>query len=201
MNIKSDYSDYYDSVLPMFFDKRDKFWLRKVSQIEEEIVKVRIPHDYYILFVCGKAYPFYHYKFSDTTNYDMDELIKKSKTDKYISYAWDVKDLKIFCDNYNDDTLHRKFNTPVFMVHNEEGYSASEKRHVKHQCVTLNPRLNQYKFAKVIDPYTICQEIDMYMSNILTEEVPIIQISDIDMKKKKGFAHKYAFKKEPTKKR
>jgi hypothetical protein len=67
--------------------------------------------------------------------------------------------------------------------------------------VAFDTRLKDYKFYKVFDPYTAFQELDMFISGVLTREGnPMAGISDTDLRDKKGF-DKMSFKKAPTKKR
>ena len=62
--------------------------------------------------------------------------------------------------------------------------------------------LKHYDFVKMVDPYTAYQEMEMYLSGVFGGNYPeCVEISDEQMKIKKGFGHKYAFKKEPTKRR
>ena len=68
-------------------------------------------------------------------------------------------------------------------------------------CLVENDSLQQYNWHKVMDIYTTYQEIRMYVSGVIGPNwPPMVNISDEEMKKKKGFGHKYAFKKEPEKK-
>lgn len=63
--------------------------------------------------------------------------------------------------------------------------------------VTVNAKLADYQFYKVIDPYTLFQEISMFISGVLgIEPKETVQISDIDMAAKKGFNEK-SFRTDP----
>ena len=66
--------------------------------------------------------------------------------------------------------------------------------------ITLNPILKDLRFYKNKDAFTAYQDISMYLSGVLGLNDPeTVSISDEDMKDQKGFGHKYAFKKEPSK--
>jgi len=64
--------------------------------------------------------------------------------------------------------------------------------------LVINPKLEDYQFYKVFDSFTAFQEISMFIGGVLGQVHPMTStISDEDMKYKKGFGHKYAFKTEP----
>lgn len=67
--------------------------------------------------------------------------------------------------------------------------------------VSLNVVLADYDFYKVFDAYTAFQELDMFVSGIMARDNnPMADISDVDMRDKKGFDN-MSFKKAPTKRR
>jgi hypothetical protein len=54
--------------------------------------------------------------------------------------------------------------------------------------LTLNPKLREIEFQKVMDPYTAFQEIDMFISGVLGVPTRVtLDISDKMMLQKKGF--------------
>jgi len=64
---------------------------------------------------------------------------------------------------------------------------------------TLNPRLKDFDFIKMVDPYTAYQELSMYIGGILApESKPMIQVSDKDRVQQHGF-DKWSFRKMPEK--
>lgn len=66
--------------------------------------------------------------------------------------------------------------------------------------VIRNPRLDDYDVKTICDPYTAFQEIYQYISGVLGGRFPeTVEINDKELAKKKGFGHKYAFRKEPEK--
>ena len=94
----------------------------------------------------------------------------------------------------DDDDLFFTFGTPIFLIR-----KACHLDSVPTQLILkTNPCLKDFMFFHVEDSFTTFQEIDMYLGGVLgTAHPPMVQISDIDMKQKKGFGHKYAFKKRP----
>ena len=66
--------------------------------------------------------------------------------------------------------------------------------------LTINPTLKNYSFFKVMDAYTIFQELSMFVDGMLSSPGNVlIEIADEYKKEAHGFGHKYAFKREPTK--
>jgi hypothetical protein len=65
----------------------------------------------------------------------------------------------------------------------------------------INCELKKFAFYKVFDAYTAFQELDMFISGIMTRDGnPMAGISDKDLRDKKGFDD-MSFKKAPTKRR
>lgn len=74
-------------------------------------------------------------------------------------------------------------------------------RHETKMAVDINPVLADYDFYKVFDAYTAFQELDMFISGVMARDGnPMEEISDEDMRDKKGFDN-MSFKKEPTKRK
>ena len=70
----------------------------------------------------------------------------------------------------------------------------------KYELILL-PRLNRYDFVRVKNPTQAFQEISMFIGGVLGQPAnTMIEISNKDMAIKKGFGHKYAFRKEPQEK-
>jgi hypothetical protein len=72
---------------------------------------------------------------------------------------------------------------------------------VERDKVTINPKLEDYQFYKVMDPHTCYQNLDMWISGTLA--YPQNEMVELDDKYRiiaHGFDHKYAFRKEPEKK-
>jgi len=76
--------------------------------------------------------------------------------------------------------VFRDHDTPIFTYERSPAQGVSIFR--------SSPMLSPYEFAKFLDPYTAYQEIDMYRSGVLgAGRKELIQISDEDMRDKKGF--------------
>jgi hypothetical protein len=87
------------------------------------------------------------------------------------------------------DEIFRELKAPVFLIHGNMN------------TVVLNPRLVDWGFPQVLDAYTCFQELAQYMGNNMAVQMDgMDNISDADRASMHGFGHKYAFRKEPTKK-
>lgn len=81
--------------------------------------------------------------------------------------------------------IHFEVKSPVLVLSQDDRAN---------RVVTINPMLNPYGFQSIVDPFTAFQELSMYVSGVLgSEGVDMIQVSDEDMKYKKGF-HDMSFK-------
>jgi hypothetical protein len=67
-------------------------------------------------------------------------------------------------------------------------------------AITINDNLSDYQLYKALDPYSAFQELDMWLSGILSYPQNImIEVEDSSKIKKHGFDHKYGFRTRPTK--
>ena len=175
-----------------------------------------------IIGFCGKFYPcieFYeegcppaiptaktyiHYTYKDTeefmklrlTTKDLEAFFApKSKFPRHHSFInkLDQHGLKALFSKYSgvkNDELFIKTKAPVVIYQNNQYHS------LKHTIYT-NYSLKKLQFYKAIDPYMAYQELTMYISGVLgTSRPEPIEISDRDMKFKKGFDEK-SFRTDP----
>ena len=97
---------------------------------------------------------------------------------------------KCFTDKQIQE-LHIKYNSPILAIYEEDG-------HLSNNIIEIDAKLDGFGFAKIIDPYTMFQEIEMYLANVLCNcENGNVQISDKDLVKQKGFTD-VSFRKLPT---
>lgn len=91
--------------------------------------------------------------------------------------------------------LHTKFNSPVLRitVHKTSGWS--EKNRMITYKVEKDPILQLLNFQTVVDPYTVTQEIEMFVGGVLSNQQPQpLQTSDKDRLLAKGFDAKVSFR-------
>lgn len=95
--------------------------------------------------------------------------------------------------------LCAKYKTPIIEIrydHPKDGHSNSWKIR---GYIVLNPMLNIRGFAHAMDPFTIYQELAMYVSGVLGAPAnPMVDVSEKVMVKKKGFDPTYGFRKRPS---
>jgi hypothetical protein len=69
---------------------------------------------------------------------------------------------------------------------------------VSKSSVIVNPRLQNYNFAKCLDAYSAYQELDMWISGTLSyPQNFMVEVSDKSKIQKHGFDTKYGFRKRP----
>lgn len=161
------------------------------------------------LFFCGKEYPYYNFQFPDNRAYDYKNggYIGECMEDKYLypnfhddeiksifsdknkvkkksiiakdrSYEYIMRShLKNHKDNYN--SIHLEFDCPVIQVIKQD----------RKYYVIKNPILKDIGFHRVLDPYQVFQELNMYMNGPLTKspEAKPWPLGEKDYVRSKGF--------------
>lgn len=79
----------------------------------------------------------------------------------------------------------------VLSTHNRPRGEISVK--INHAC------LKQIEFYKALDPFTTHMEIQSWISGVLPQSKPTLELSDIDKIRKAGFDTKISFRKPPQK--
>ena len=89
--------------------------------------------------------------------------------------------------NKTDNELFKKLQTPILVTNRN--------------TTTLNPCLRTYNFQSQVDPYTAWDTLSRFrMEHFIIQEPMSMQISDLDLAKKKGLqGRKYDFRRLPTK--
>ena len=225
MRIISKFHDYYDSIQGYGFDPTITF-VRKTQEIHKHKLSKDIPdtglYVYYSdpygdnfkpdvecygdIYFCGKRYRFIqtkrkekfitYYSFESINKYIL-KYNKKRHIQSYIngfrfsgSQQKALKNYFIFNDNFESNVkLHEEFDSPIFVVYNTRN----------EPNLVINPSLKDMQFQKVFNPYSTFQEIDMFLSGVMqSPDKNMINISDKDMRDKKGFNNK-SFKKDKWK--
>ena len=223
MLIVSKFHDYYDSASAYGIDKTCVYKRETKTEGKERpdrhrfqrTVQDRDGKDWhpekFVVGFCGKIYPAikltaegyadvpfveapvkYFYEYDKLEKF----LVPKKDKKRRAWHIWSGRELtnkEWFNPNSHKEleVLFDEAECPVF-THTKPYYEA--------ECITVfNPCLKNVDFQKVTDPYTAFQEIYMFISGVLgTNENDMVNISDRDMLKKKGF-DKWSFKKMPGK--
>ena len=106
-----------------------------------------------------------------------------------------VSYFKEFKNNVWLKNLFLEHKVPVFDFKHIPSYAGRAN-------LALNPSLAARSFQKVLGPYQAMQNLDIFLSSVLvSESTPLAQIiPDEVMQAKKGFTHKYSFRKAPKNK-
>lgn len=209
MRIISKFRDYYDPIQGMGIDIQNTY-VRKREVIQ--VNKDKYPRMFSFnsgtfyaveairLGFCGKFYSII--KTTVSTN----DYLKPD-----VRFFHDFKTFKVYYEKIHTGRYlylrgykeFFEFNmskySKLFFEHNTPLLAFVYDRMEGGYILIKNPRLMDYKFQRHVDPYTTFQEIAMYRSGVIgCMGADTVNISDEDMKKKKGFGHKYAFKKEPS---
>lgn len=163
---------------------------------------------------CGEFYP--AIVCEEEVFYDEKSWEKRkeaNRTSKHIKYykKWlgkNKKGLKNKPDPFWDKNewgkeyghLFQKLKVPIFVFDRrtevEWLYGSWGRKRSDKAMMTVNCLLNYYDFQKIKDPYTAYQEIYQYISGVLGVGEPnLVEISNEDMRDKKGF-DAMSFKKE-----
>ena len=159
-----------------------------------------------IIGFCGKLYPFIHLKTDEFP------VIKLPVHDEYFFGNFDKLHELVFLDPKMQVVRDSLFEVSRFSRKNDytrllEAYNvlseyASDEPFIRHNSpyfsitygryrdatMTLCPRLADFKFYKVKDPFTAFQEISMYLGGVIPRQVPeMINISDKDRIAQHGF--------------
>lgn len=201
-----------------FMESKSHFWISATFQwLHLEIEET------YVMF-CGKLYSYLlmtvnSYKDHKTytralksSNALLDVLSyhgidEERFLNKTHPYKYQAKAARSFFNNLNaraqgdvqpiSHELFFEHGTPLFtFVRNK-----NNRRGIEYSIIA-DGILKDVEFQSILDPFQTYQEISMFLGGVLGEaHPPMLSISDEDMKASKGFGHKYAFKKEPTKRK
>ena len=223
MRIISQFKDYYDSVQKMGFSVNDITWIRQRKDVTKEIKnnllnmlhiettfntkntndqtinlytvydKNHNPYRPILFFIAGKCYPFFkgiNIGKPDDRYSSYKELSEKVNklclfyvdflTEKYVKNIFSLRN-RIF---KVEPWLY--IDSPIFIV------ELISNNHVE---ITINPQLSEYQFQNILNPYSIFQEIEMFLGNSLIKENTIPEIPDFYKIQEKGFDNKISFRK------
>jgi len=219
MRIISGDHDYYDKVQVYGHDPTS-VWKRQTHEVEilSETLDFELSKNYkrtsvthhhnawpFVIGFCGKLYPCmqitedeltwppkstYHYKADEVVAWLEDkEGERRDKWEKK-NLKRDIQDIRWWYDAYRgvSSDLFVRLQAPIWI---------KPLRRKWGDLIFVNYLLKEYNFQKVFDPVSAFQEIDMYLSGVLTLQQPeMVEIADIDQRDKKGFDD-WSFKTRP----
>lgn len=172
---------------------------------------------YHLFYFCGKIYSVILLQVIDIFPQKYVWLFNVNDLNKFIE-EYKVYETKEYLKNHNyykkslDNQIYRfnqwfmyesKFDIDWFIENKVISllldircrYFASESN-----IVTINPCLKNIEFYKVMDSYTVYQELDMYISGTLSyPQNAMVEVSDEQKVLKHGFDPKYGFRKRKNK--
>lgn len=232
MKIISKFKDYYDGGMSLGIDETIHYVRTKSnSDISKEMLEILSPKNWTtlssnyhngrvyngrdiesyhtrFLFFCGRAYPVVYYtyeskkRFNTSTKTNIllgyDECFKFFKQLDNSKSAWRYSnELELFKKIMSDLTStvildeHVKYQSPILF------YSL-----INQGEVTLNVKLKDLEFYRVVDTFTAFQEIGMFLGSTLCDvSTPKMPVGDDKViLNSKGFDPKYGFRTRPHKK-
>lgn len=215
MRLHTDFHDYYDNAVGYGIDD-NVHYNRFTKEVEVKIkLRVDLPPvglETYLLGFCGKIYPIVGLKKLNRSIYECEyDYGDYEVIEKYYAYSFEEADKKDrewdeFCRGFSysndrekmelkqffihwsfqDDSIFLEYKTPVWIVKLDRNESFG----------FINPKLKDYSFDRIKDPFTAFQEISMYLSNILVEQKEVAEIEDKFRIEQHGFDLKKSFRKE-----
>jgi hypothetical protein len=232
MYISSKYHDYYDSAIGLGIDKtvvyvRKIEELPQLSKIQQNTlynICEKLPYgqitgrstDSYgvhgcLLIICGEVVPFirihdnnkkdhYFYQFDKLNDY---LNANNMCNGRYYSF-WRERHTVGSREGMKKFLSTKDFSKASELLHLHKVPIIMVQRNHPHQDlkITSNPILKEISYQTQKDPYTVFQNIFMYISGVLgIDQRPMIKVSDEVLAAKRGHDGPYSFKNVPGKKR
>ncbi len=208
MKLHTDFHDYYDYAVGYGVDK-NVHYNRFSEDVEIQVRKGFGFPDHigaHLLGFCGQIYPFIkiekYYRDYDSC-YDTEEY---ELLDTYFAYSYEeyssksleweefygnfgtdyIKVKQFFLDwSYQSNDIFIEYKVPTWVL----------KLQRNENIGIINPKLKDYYFEQIKDPFTAFQEISMYLSNILVEQKETAIVEDKFRIEQHGFDKKTSFRK------
>lgn len=216
--------DYYDSVMKSGVDRSIKY-IRK-TEIVKKNIKLRKLHEInrysynikdcfidlsnvFLISICGNYYNglqfsnFWINSYDRYYFYDKESLIKLLENSKFSkskikdlepNWYYKSKETKIFESGYSKELfdLHIEYKTPILANSNSDNTIGNFNQF----NLIKDANLKQFEFQKILDPFTIFQMIQQFISGVLSNpEKEIWPINDIVKAESHGF-DKWSFRKQ-----
>lgn len=136
--------------------------------------------------VAGKLYKSLYVNACSPTKVD-DKLVYSLEALQTFLDAFDIhipmkKEIPKYSSLKTVEEFNTYFNYPVdisnWMIENKLAIVAMDRRQFKDKTLEVNPCLKNFDFQKIVDPYTMFQELEQWISGVLTNNPIIPEPSD-----------------------
>ncbi len=213
MKIISQHKDYYDICMSSIGIDENIVFIRNNNNIKESnLNKIELfkhgqsfyskrndTYSFDILGICGKLYPIL--KLRKYMSNDIEYIYNVDEMRTYFNTRYSGYWLKMHnFDNYiaqltNNNLLEyfQKYKCSTFIISLEQDKTYSSNR--QEINIEIEPILKNIEYYKIVDAYTIFQEISMFVSEQLNTENDNSPLTDKQKVVAKGFDPKYGFRK------
>ena len=102
---------------------------------------------------------------------------------------------------YDWNKVHQDSRSPVLSLRAPTYQESRALESLDQFMIEADPNLSEIHFQSIVDPWTVHQEISMYLGGVLsTTGAEMVQLNDRELRQKHGF-DKWSFRKMPTKRR
>lgn len=225
MRIISKWHDYYDTIQKHGMDAQCVYIRDTEFHHYDEVVKRNryghrdnllrdhvINNEQFSVVVigfCGRLYMCWHQRKTlinpGKTIYSTEDLknllAEEKKARKYWRYYKNITNMQeaeqvwagdIERMNREKRDIFQEIRAPIFLLRTKDSGPVIE----------VNPKLSDYEFYRIVEPYSAFQNIHQYLSGVLggvRETIP--EVSNNDMIEAKGFDLKESFRKPPSKRK
>jgi hypothetical protein len=211
MRLHSDFHDYYDHAIGYGVD--EKVHYNRYQNAVAIDLKSHLNRPFHrnsgLIGFCGKCIPFielhrYDRSFQDEDDWGEYKIVETRSAFSEEEYLEIEREWSDFSDEfysylYTSDLQIKQFfidwaqsKDEIFLKHKAPVWVA--RFYIEGPNGILNPRLKDYGFEKIVDPFTAFQEISMYLANILVEQKDVISIDDKHRLEQHGFDLKQSFR-------
>jgi hypothetical protein len=220
MYIVSKFSDYYDGVMGLGIDKTvvynrttsfapypDKRFDPELYDLLDVLPSTRTGKQAtlrgMVLLICGEAIPFIQIEIDGKKNnfYSKEKLVDfcvaKDIRTRLTEWFWRRESIDSWA-GMERFLSNKKFSTLTRLHHINKCPIILCTSQSKEKAIVLNPNLKELGYQTQKDPYTLFQNIYMFISGVLgVNERPMVEVSDKDLADKRGHGGEYSFRTAP----
>jgi hypothetical protein len=230
MRLISNFKDYYDGVVFSTFTEKHVSWVRNTEQVEghgapDAVSKILSdsglwfsqsyifganrhydPQGYIILGFCGEIFPMYGWyidEYRENPGFHIHHRPGEVSPTKSPSGGLLPNSYKALQDSKYLKNLFLELKTPVFLIGSSPILTRGSYPRLRGDLqvgLYKSPNLSELGFAKLMDPYTAAQKIEIYLGNELAQvNSPDMPVGgDVILARSKGY-DKWSFRNKPKK--